>query len=96
MRFVEVIDVEDQLPVGRSEDPEVGQVRVSAELHDQVRARAGGQILGHDPRRAAIEGERRGAHAAVANGDELRDAGPVLVLEDLDRFRPIGGGLPDG
>src|SRR4051794_19777991 len=51
MRLVEVVDVEDQAAVGRGEHAEVAEVRVPAELDGQIRARSGGEIAGHDPRR---------------------------------------------
>jgi hypothetical protein len=35
-RFVEVVDVEQQFPLGRSEPSEVGEVRVTAGLHPET------------------------------------------------------------
>ena len=51
-RLVEVVDVEHQSPLGRREQPEVREVGVAAALHGQARARRGGQVGGHDQRRA--------------------------------------------
>ena len=39
MRLVEVVDAEDEPPVGRGERPEVRQVRIAAELTRQTRPR---------------------------------------------------------
>src|SRR4051794_22420567 len=43
-RFVEVIHVENQVTLRRSEDPEVREVRVTAELHLQLGARQRAEV----------------------------------------------------
>ena len=67
-RLVEVVDVEDQIPLGGAEDPEVGQVRVTANLHPQPGGGGSGQVVRHDHRGAAQERERRGEHPPVPDG----------------------------
>ena len=67
-RLVEVVDVEDQIPLGGAEDPEVGQVRVAAGLHPQPGGGGSGQVVRHDHRGAAQERERRGEHPPVPDG----------------------------
>src|SRR3981081_242377 len=42
-RLIEVVYVEDQLSLGRAEQPEVGQVRVTAGLDDEAGGRRTGQ-----------------------------------------------------
>ena len=86
-RLVEVVDVEHQAPLGRGEHAEVGQVRVPAALHPQAGARRRGEIVRHDLRGAAVEGERRDEHPPVADRDELRDPRLRLALEQLNRIR---------
>ena len=49
----------------------------------------GGEVGRHDQRRAAVERERRGEHAAVADRHELRHARLGLPLEELDRVEPV-------
>lgn len=56
--FVEVVDIEDQVALGRGEATEVQQVAVAAERHDQAAVRRAGQIVRLHDRRAAEERER--------------------------------------
>src|SRR5206468_9547557 len=42
--LVEVVDAEDEPPVGRGEHPEVGQMRVAAELNEQSGPGAVGEV----------------------------------------------------
>ena len=56
--LVEVVEVEQQSPLRGGEDPEVGQVRVTAELDGQPGGRGAGQVGGHDLRRTTVERER--------------------------------------
>jgi hypothetical protein len=96
-RFVKVVDVEDEPTFGRGEDAEVRDVGVAAELSDEAGARRQREVGGHDLRRAAVEGERRGEHPAEADRDELLHARRVLALEELDRVgalrRRVEGGV---
>ena len=57
-RLVEVVQVEDQAPLGRSEEPEVRQVRVSAELNDGPGHGCFGEVGRHHGRGSAEERER--------------------------------------
>ena len=93
-RLVEVVEAEDDLAVGGGEAAEVRQVRVAAELGVQPGARAGREVGGHQVRGAAVEGERRDEHAAVADRHELGHAGLRLLLEQLDRVGAVQGRLP--
>ena len=92
-RLVEVVDVEDEVPLGRGEGPEVGQVRVPARLHRQARPRGARQVAGHRQRRAAEERERRGSHPPVADGQQFRHTVEPLPLQQRHRIRPV---RPDG
>ena len=73
-RLVEVVDVEDQMALGRGEDAEVHEMAIAADLDVEARGRRGCEVGGHDRGGAAIEGEGRLAHAAIANRDEMRHA----------------------
>ena len=90
------LSAEDEPPVGRREGAEVGQVRVAAELGVQPGTRAAGQIGRHQVRSAAVEGERRDEHPAVADRHQLGHARLRLLLEQLDRVGPVRRRLPLG
>ncbi len=93
-RLVEVIDVEDQVAVGRGKHAEVQQVRVTAGLHPDVGRGGMGEIPCHRRRRAAEVGERRGDHAPVPDRHKIRYPGLGLLLENGDRVRPVRRRLP--
>jgi hypothetical protein len=92
--LVEVVDVEDYRPVGRSETTKVEQMRVSADLSTQPGVGSRREVGGHDGCGAAIERERRGGHAGVPDRNQLRDPGLRLLLEHLDRAPPRRGRVP--
>ena len=89
-RLVEVVEVEDERSLGRGEAADVREVGVAAQLHLEAGARRRGEVVRHDGRRPAVEGERRDEHAPVADRDELRDAGGRLRLEDRDGIAVVG------
>ena len=64
--FIEIIDVEQRAPFGRGEAAEIGQMRVTAELHGECRVRQAGQVLRHHCGGATVEGEGADAHAGGA------------------------------
>ena len=84
-RLVEVVQPEDQLALGCREQPEVHQVRVTAELRREPRHGRRRQVGGHDRGRASVEGERRGGHPPVAKRHEIGHPRRRLLLEDGDR-----------
>ena len=85
--LVEVVDVEQHLALGRSEDPEVRQVRIAAELHVDPGSGCLREVGRHDQCGAAVERERRDEHPSVADRDELRHPAARLLLEQQDRVR---------
>ena len=90
--LVEVVDVEHQLALGAREDAEVREVGVTAELDAQVGRGRRREVVGHDQRRAAVEGERRHEHPPVADGHEFGNTARGLALEKGDGVRPSGPG----
>ena len=92
--LVEVVDVEDELAVGRREPTEVRQVGISAALHAESAVGHRRQVGGHHDRGAAVERERRREHALVPDRDELGDTGHFLTAEERDGIGPIGRRLP--
>ena len=95
-RLVEVVEVEDERALGRRVAADVREVRVSAELRPEPGSRSRREVVGHHGRRAAVEGERRDEHPAVADGHELRNARLRLRLQDRDRItvgRELEAGL---
>ena len=93
-RLVEVVDAEHHSPVGRGEAAEIRQVGVAAELRVKGRPRACREVRGHQIGGAAVEGERRDEHPAVADRDELGNARLRLFLEQLYRVGAVEGRLP--
>ena len=83
--LVEVVDVEDEPALRRGERPEVGQVRVSAELNAKPGCGSRRQVCGHRQCSPAVEGERRDEHAAVPHGHQLGHAGDALLEKERDR-----------
>ena len=79
--LVEIVDVEHQLAVGRSETAEVRQVRITAQLDRRARPRRLGEVGGHQSGSAAEEGERRRQHPPVPNWHQLGHAIRGLVQQ---------------
>ena len=89
-RLVEVVDVEDQVALGRAEDSEVRQMRVPAQLYPEPRVWCVRQIRSHDQRAAAVERKRRHQHPAVADRHQLRNPRHGLLLQQRDRVAALG------
>jgi hypothetical protein len=92
--LVEVVDAEDEPPVGSGEDAEVGEVRVAREVDVQSGPRRLSQVRGHQVSGATVEGERREEHAPVPNRHQLRVPRAPLVFQQRDRIRPVRLGCP--
>ena len=88
-RLIEVVDIEDQAPVGRRVHAEIQQVRVPAGLHPDIRCRRVREIPCHRRGSAAEIGKRRGDHAPVADRYQIRHPGLGLLLENGDRVWPV-------
>ena len=93
-RLVEVVEVEDQIPLGRGERTEVQQVAVAARLHLDAGGRQGGEVVRHQSRRAAQEGERSSDHASVADRHQFRQSPSIRLLQDLDRIPSLSRRAP--
>ncbi len=93
-RLVEIVDAEHQPTVRRGEEPEVGEMRVTAQLRVKARSRAVREVRRHDVGRAAKEGERRHEHSPITNRHQLRKTRPCLLLEQFHRVAANRGGLP--
>ena len=87
--LVEVVDIEEEVTLRRTEDPEIRHVGIAAELHIEPGGRCRGQILGHRKRRPPVVRERGDRHAAVADGYQLLDTGLRLAFEQC-RWDRIG------
>jgi hypothetical protein len=92
--FVEIVDVEEDVALGRRETAEIHQVSVAAGLHAKSGRRGRREIGRHDRGGAAIEGERRLGHAGEAQRDQFGDAAFVSLVQKLDRIASILGRLP--
>ncbi|MCY1516800.1 hypothetical protein D9M68_514540 [compost metagenome] len=84
--FVEIIEVEQQRALRRGIAAEVAHMGVAADLHGQARVGRAGEIVRLDDRSAAVEGERRFQHAAVAQRDQAGHAPLAADLEQRDRI----------
>ena len=93
-RLVEVVDAEDEPPIGRGEDAEVREVRVAAELRVQARPRPVREVGRHQVGGAAEEGERRREHPPVPDRAELGKSRLRLLLEEIDRVTAHRRRLP--
>ena len=74
VRLVEVVEIEDERPLGRSEDSEVREMRVTAQLDVEARSRGRAEVASHHRCGSAVERERRGEHPSVPDGVQLRYA----------------------
>jgi hypothetical protein len=63
---------------------------ISACLHPQAGAGGGGQVVGHQRRGAAQEGERAAQHAAAADGDELWQSVAIGFFQHADGIAALG------
>ena len=94
VRLVEVVEVEDQVPLGGGVEAEVAQVGVTADDRQDAGRGQAREVLGHDRRRTAQEGERRGRHPADPHRHEPCDPAMVGDLHEVDGVEPVGGRLP--
>lgn len=94
--LVQVVEVEDDVALGRGEAAEVHQVGIAACLHAQPAGRRVGQVGGHQRRRTAVEGEGRTRHAAEADRHQRGQPALVGAADDVDRIGPALGWLPSG
>ena len=92
--LVEIVQIEQQLPLRRSEHAEIRQVGIAAQLDDQPRRRCALEVRGHDLRRTPVEGERRNHHPAMPDRHEVGLAGGVLLFEQRNRVGPVRGRTP--
>ena len=92
--LVEIVDVEQHLPLRRAEQAEIRQVGVTAQLHGDPAYRGGRQVGRHDQRGATVEGERRGQHPAVADRDQVGYPARRLLFQQRDRIGAVRSGFP--
>ena len=94
--LVEVVEVEDQITLGRGVEPEVAQVRVAAHHRRDARGREFRHVLGHHDRGAAQEPVGRGGHAPDTDRDQPLDPALVAEVDQVDRIGPVRGWRPFG
>ena len=94
--FVEIVDGENESPLGSGEASEVDQVGISAALHANASGRSARQIIRHGERRAPVEGEGRLHHAPVAKGNEIGESPRIGLQHQADGLRPVVRRLPCG
>lgn len=84
-RLVEVVQVDDQVAAGVAVQAEVRRVGVAADLGADPGHRGAGEVVRHEARRAAQEGERCGRHPPHPQRGQLGDAAPARLLDRLHR-----------
>ena len=88
-RLIEVVDVEDQPPVGRGVCAQVAHMRVAAKLAHDAGRRKLRQVRGHHRRCAAKVSERRLGHELILELDQRRHAAAHRSLYQFQsRGRP--------
>ena len=92
--LVEVVEVEDQVALGRGVEAEVAQVGVAAD--DRLDPGPGqvGEVLGHQRGRAAQERVRRGRHPPDPHRDQPLQPALVGLLDQVQRVGPVLGRPP--
>jgi hypothetical protein len=77
MRLVEIVQVDDQLTLGRGIEAEISEMRVAADNWIDARSWKSRNIIGHHDGCAAQKTVRRGDHPPDPNGDQ--PVQPALV-----------------
>ena len=93
-RFVEVAQVEREVPLRRGPQAEVKDVRVTAQLDDQPAVGLRRQVAGHDRRGAPVVVPRGERHPVVPDGNELGNPDLVLGQDRAERVVPAIAFLP--
>src|SRR6516162_1195749 len=93
-RLVEIVDVEDEVPLRRGKTAEVQQVCIPTSLHPQPCYRRARQIGRHQCRRSSIESERRLHHPSVTDRDKLRHPTFVGLRQKLNRIAAVARCFP--
>ena len=94
--LVEVVQVKDQLPLGRRVEAEVAQMCIATDNRSDARSRQSGEVLGHDRGGAAKERIRRGHHAAHPDRYEPLQSPFVRLHDVLHRVATAGRSAPSG
>jgi hypothetical protein len=86
--FVEVTQVERQIPLRRGPQAEVKDMGIAAQLHHQPAVRLAAQIAGHDRGGAPVVVPRRDGHALMPEGSQFGHADLVLGQDRFQRVVP--------
>ena len=92
--LVEVVEVEDEVALRGGVEPEVAQVGVAADHGQDAGRGQPGEVLRHDRRRAAQEGERGRRHPSDPHRDQPLDPALVGGQHEVDGVGPAAAGLP--
>lgn len=94
--LIEVVEIKNQVALGRREQAEIQQVCVAAGLNLQAGRRGGCKVGGHQRRGAAQEGERAAQHAAVSDRYQFRHTIPIRLFKNVDGIAPSRRRSPVG
>ena len=88
VRLVEVVQVDDQIPLRGGVEAEVPQVRVTADHRGDAGGRQPGSIRRHHHRRTAQESVRRGGHPPDPHRDQPAEPAVMRLDDQLHRIGP--------
>ena len=94
VRFVEVVEIEDQIAFRRGVEPEISQVRITADHGLDAGSWQGRKILGHERGRTTQEGIRGRHHAADPDRDQELHTIRMSFLHEIDGIRSVFSGRP--
>ncbi len=94
--LVEIVEVEDDVALRRTEQAEIVRVRVAVHHHVDAAARPARQVPGHDMGGPAQEREGRGRHPGDPQGDQMRLTALMRGLDQGDRVGPVRTGIQRG
>ena len=94
--LVEIVDVKDEVAVGRGVSAEVAYVRIAAELAEEPGGRELREIGGHDGRGAAEISKRRLGHHLIFELDEVGDAAAHGAIKECEGGSGAGFGVELG
>jgi hypothetical protein len=94
MRLVEVVQVDDEVSLGRTVETEVAEVRVTADHRHDAGGGQVGDIVRHDDGGPAQEPIRRGRHPPDPNRDQPLQPAPMRLVDQLHWVGPVGAYLP--
>ena len=80
--FVKIVDIEDDLCIGRGKEPEVSDMGITAKLDFDFGVFGRSQVGSHNLGCTPIEGEQRACHQVELDGQKFGQASPAGLCDD--------------